>query len=34
MQMSIIVEPDLFKSIRLLGFLDPHQFDIIQIAGH
>lgn len=33
-EVSILVEPDLLKSIILLCFLNPHQFDIIQTASH
>ena len=31
--MSAVVEPDLLEPVGLLCLLDPHQLDVIQIAG-
>lgn len=33
-KISILIKPDLLKSISLLSFLDPQQFDVVQAAGH
>ena len=33
-EMSTLIEPDLLESVCLLRFLYPHQFDVVQIAGH